>query len=120
MRNVWKGLFVGAVTGAAIGLVLDLGQRLGRGAAQLAGAAGNAVREHGPEVGAAVASFAARGVEQVKDADLPGKARDLAMQLADSSVVETARDTVQSAAEFTRHVADSARTKILDLPGADA
>ncbi len=46
MRNVWKGMVVGALTGAAAGLVLDLGERGAEGAAAL----GGAVAQHAPEV----------------------------------------------------------------------
>lgn len=37
MRNVWKGLAVGAVTGAAIGIVLDGLDRIGRHTTDAAG-----------------------------------------------------------------------------------
>ena len=46
VRNVWKGMVIGALTGAATGLVLDLGERGAEGAAAL----GGAVAQHAPEV----------------------------------------------------------------------
>jgi hypothetical protein len=97
MRNVWKGLMLGAVTGAAIGLTMDSGRQAGRRATELANAAGRALREHGPEVGAVVASAASRGAEQLREADLPGKARDLGARIGDSSLGDTARDAAEQA-----------------------
>ena len=35
MKNVWKGLVIGALTGAGIGLLLDLLEALGRGGRKL-------------------------------------------------------------------------------------
>ena len=46
MRNVWKGMVIGALTGAATGLVLDLGQR---GAEEVT-ALGSAAVDRMPEV----------------------------------------------------------------------
>jgi hypothetical protein len=45
MRNAWKGLIIGAFTGAGIGVLLDGGSSAGRGAA----AAAKAARDHAPE-----------------------------------------------------------------------
>jgi hypothetical protein len=46
VRNVWKGMVIGALTGAATGLALDLGER---GTERVA-ALGGAVVDHAPEV----------------------------------------------------------------------
>jgi hypothetical protein len=46
VKNVWKGMVIGALTGAATGLVLDLGER---GTERVA-ALGGAVVEHAPGV----------------------------------------------------------------------
>ena len=50
MRNIWKGLIVGGLTGAAVGLVLD-GLKWG---ADAAGALGDRVIHHTPEVASKV------------------------------------------------------------------
>ena len=50
MRNVWKGLIVGGLTGAAAGLVLD-GLNWG---AEAAGTLGDRVIQHAPEVASKV------------------------------------------------------------------
>jgi hypothetical protein len=88
MNNVWKGLAVGAIVGAAIGLVLDLVGRVGKGAAAVADLA----REHGPDVMAAVASAASTGAERLRDADLPDKLRQAARAAAESDVAASIRD----------------------------
>ena len=96
MRNVWLGLMFGAATGAAIGVSLDLGEAARRGAVQTAEAAGKALQEHGPEFAAAVGTAVARGAEQVKAADVPGKARDLAARAGHSGVADSARKAARN------------------------
>ena len=46
MKNVWKGMVLGALTGAATGAALDMGKRGAEGVTALSGA----VVEHVPEV----------------------------------------------------------------------
>lgn len=50
MRNIWKGLIVGGLTGAAAGLVLD-GLNWG---ADAAGTLGDRIIHHAPEVASKV------------------------------------------------------------------
>ena len=64
MKNVWKGLTVGALVGAAVGVVLDLLEATGRGAAQVSARAKTG------------ASHLAEIVED-KIEELPDKIRDL-------------------------------------------
>jgi hypothetical protein len=78
MKNVWKGLVVGAFTGAGIGLVLDL---LEGGAQKLAaaeGRVGDAVQEHAPDVAASVRHRVSGVVSRVQAADLPEHFREAA------------------------------------------
>jgi hypothetical protein len=96
MRNVWKGLAMGALTGAAVGIGLDWGDCAGRTVKGLAQATGRGVREHGPEAVAAVGEAAARAGQRIKDADLPSRAqetaRDLAGRAADSPPARVVRE----------------------------
>ena len=46
MRNVWKGFIIGGVTGAAVGLILELLGGVREGAA----AAADLARERGPRL----------------------------------------------------------------------
>lgn len=45
MKNVWRGMMVGAGTGAVIGMVLDASHRAGRKAADTADKAAHVVKE---------------------------------------------------------------------------
>jgi hypothetical protein len=96
MRNVWKGLTLGALTGAAVGIALDWGDSAGQTVRSLAESTGRSVREHGPEAVAAVGGAAARAGQRIKDADLPSRAqetaRDLAGRAADSAPARTVRE----------------------------
>lgn len=50
MRNVWKGLTVGAFAGAGVGVALDLFGRAGRGASSAASRAGEATKAEAKHV----------------------------------------------------------------------
>jgi len=75
VRNVWKGMVIGALTGAATGLALDLGERGAAGAAALGGAA----VDHAPEVAGhvrqAVSDALATAGEHHRLSEVPAKAR---------------------------------------------
>jgi len=78
MRNVWKGLIIGGLTGAAAGMVLD-GMSWGAGAAALLG---DRAIHHAPEVVArvrgTVGDAVVDGAERVQASDIPGRLRDAA------------------------------------------
>jgi hypothetical protein len=97
---------IGAVTGAAIGVSLDLGEAAQQGAAQAAEAAGKALQEHGPEFAASVGTAVARGAKHVKAADLPGKARDLATRASHSGAADSAREAAQKVAGNARDMGE--------------
>ena len=71
MRNVWKGMVIGALTGAATGLVLDLGERGGERVAAI----GGSVVEHAPEVAGhvrqAVSDAVSSAVDHSRSSDVP-------------------------------------------------
>lgn len=95
MKNVWKGLIIGALTGAGIGLLLDLLEALGRGGRQLSRQA----REE-------AAHLASVTEAKVKDADLPERAKHVA-----EAVVEKVKDAdlPDRAAHAAEAVVDRAR-----------
>lgn len=115
MRNMLRGLMVGAVVGAAIGLILDWMKQSEDGASGAAESVARVVREHGPELGAAVAAAASKGVERLKQADLPGKARDVAERASDSDAVDRARGVAHSLADSTRKAAEAVPDQAQDL-----
>jgi hypothetical protein len=73
MRNVWKGLIIGGLTGAAAGMVLD-GMAWGAGTAAVIG---DRAIHHAPDVAArvreTVGDAVAERAERVQSADLPGR-----------------------------------------------
>ena len=78
MRNTWKGFTIGALTGMLGGVVLDLAARTRARAGHLVDQAAQrapAIAERIPDTASHVAH---RTVEAVREADIPGVARDLA------------------------------------------
>jgi hypothetical protein len=75
VRNVWKGLVIGGLTGAAAGLALDLGERGVQGASAL----GEAVVHHAPEVAGHVRNTVNDAVSaastRASHSELPAQAR---------------------------------------------
>src|ERR1035441_8705262 len=104
MRNVWKGLIVGAVTGAAVGVLLDLPARARAGGA----AAAELARERGPRAAETIASAAAAGADRVRQADLPRKVREAAQQADLPRKVREVREAAQQA-ELPRKVREAAQ-----------
>jgi hypothetical protein len=109
MRNVWKGLIVGAVTGAAVGVLLDLPARARAGGA----AAAELARERGPRAAETIASAAAAGADRVRQADLPRKVREAAQQadlpgkVREAAHTVAASDTAQSLRQASASAADA-------------
>ncbi len=60
MRNVWKGMVIGALTGAAAGLALDLGEQ----GVEKAAALGGAVARLAPDVADRALDLGERGAER--------------------------------------------------------
>jgi hypothetical protein len=80
MRNVWKGLIVGGLTGVVAGKILDSLA----GASKKASALGDQVLEHAPDAGHLVQSVADKAGEWLHDADVPEQVRSVAHRLKDS------------------------------------
>jgi guanyl-specific ribonuclease Sa len=77
MKNVWKGMVVGALVGAG----LDAAASIGRGGTELANTAAH----------------------KIQHADLPDKARTVLDDFAHSGNVAKAKDAVAHVADATRH-----------------
>jgi hypothetical protein len=101
MRNVWKGLVVGGLTGVTAGVVLDSLSRAAKKAADV----GDQVREHAPEAGRWVQSVTDKAGEWLQDADVPEHVRSVAQKLKDSDVAarvtDASHDIVTAAKEAT-------------------
>ena len=124
MKNVWKGLVVGALTGAGIGLVVDLlealGQRGRRLSVQARGEASHLATVAETKLKEAELPDRARGAadklaDKVKDAELPDRARDAADKLADkvkdAELPDRARDAADKLADKVKdaELPDAAR-----------
>ena len=64
MKNVWRGM----ILGAGIGFVLDVTRRVGHDTAHLAEAATQSLKERGPELAHRVRGKAAQTVRHAKNA----------------------------------------------------
>ena len=101
MRNVWKGLVVGGLTGVTAGVVLDSISRASKKAVEL----GGQVRDHAPEAGRWVQSLSEKASDRIHDADVPEHLRGAAQRVKDSDaahrVVEAGGEVVKAAKEAT-------------------
>ena len=126
MRNVWRGLAVGALVGAFVGILLDMANRTKRAFSDSYESTRSTVREHGPEAVAALKGFAAHAVEQVREADIPAKVKDAASTAADkaSEFGEVAAEKVSGvagdASDKAGEVAEVAAEKAKAASGAAA
>jgi hypothetical protein len=72
MRNIWKGMVLGAVTGALIGFVMDLMARAGEAAVDV----GHRVHDRIPEVVEQSRRAGHAAVERVRDSDVVASAKE--------------------------------------------
>jgi hypothetical protein len=93
MRNIWKGLIVGGLTGAGAGIALDV---LGR-AAQLVGIAGKRAAYMAPEAADRVKSAVNAGVTQIREADIGDKVRDRATGTVEKVIATEQADQARAA-----------------------
>jgi hypothetical protein len=82
MNNVWKGLFVGGLTGVAAGFALDSLTRTSDKAKNL----GKQVADRAPDAGKWVHSVTENTRELLRDSDLPERLREAAQKVKDSDV----------------------------------
>jgi hypothetical protein len=103
MRNVWKGLVVGGLTGVVAGIVLDSIA----GASKKALAVGDQVREHAPEAGRWLHSVTDKAGEWIHDADVPDHVRGVAERVKESDatnqVKQASHGVVSAAKEAVAH-----------------
>ena len=106
MKNVWKGLVVGGLTGVTAGIVIDSFTRAPEKAKNLT----RQVREHAPEAGRWVQSVAERAGEIVHDSDAPDVVRDTVRRVKDSPAAKTAaKNAAKTAAKVTSDAATAAK-----------
>ena len=102
MRNVWKGLIVGGLTGVAAGVILDLIS----GAAEQAGEAGRKVKGRAPDFASKFAHVATEAAGAIRETGLPEKARmaadRAAEQLREAELGDKAKRMADRAAEQLR------------------
>jgi hypothetical protein len=103
MRNVWKGLVVGGLTGVAAGLVLDSLHRASRTAAAI----GDQVREHAPEAGRWVQTVSDKAGKWLNDADVPHQVRHVAHRIKESDVADRVADVSNDLVSTARDAAAS-------------
>jgi hypothetical protein len=90
MRNAWKGLVIGALTGAAVGIAMDLVDATARTAQRGAARAADAVSGHLPDAIDKSKEAATRATHVVAE-----KAPDVA-----DSVISTARAALDSSRDW--------------------
>jgi hypothetical protein len=108
VRNVWKGMVIGALTGAAAGLVLDLGERGTEKAVALGGAVGGAVARRAPELADLALDLGERGADRA--ATLGGAVARHAPELSDH-LRQSVTDASSAAADRVRGSSLPSRTK---------
>ena len=104
MRNVWKGLIVGGLTGVTAGIVLDSANRASRKAA----AVGGQVRDHAPDAVRWLHSLTDKAGEWLHDSDFPEHVRETADRLKESDAVRRLADT---SADIVSTVTDSTTSR---------
>lgn len=99
MKNVWKGLIVGGLTGVVAGFALD---GVGR-ASKKAAALGDQVLEHAPEAGRWVQTVTDKAGDWLHEADVPEQVKTVARKLKDTDaavqVADVGHDIVTAARE---------------------
>jgi hypothetical protein len=105
MRNVWKGLIVGAFTGAATGLVLDL---LDGGARQVSSGLESA--SHGVPL---VTDRVREGVSEISDrlqeSELPQRVKDAATKAGQRAAAAASSESAAAARQHASEVAAEAK-----------
>ena len=102
MRNSWKGLVIGGLTGALVGIALDVFASALKQATLIAQNA----RERGPEAVDWLQTVTGGAAKWVHDSDVPDRVREMAQRILDSDFValadETASKVVDAAEDKAR------------------
>jgi hypothetical protein len=96
MKNVWKGLIVGALTGMVGGSVMDMASGVRRKTARVA----QGVIDKAPTVAKAATHKAA---DMLHDAEGPEALRGAAVQVGDSQIAQNAKTIVGQVAAGLGH-----------------
>ena len=91
MKNAWKGLIVGALTGMVGGSAMDMASAARRKTAEVA----HDVIDKAPATAKAATHKAAN---MLHDADVPAKVRDAAVQAGDSDIAKKTKRVARRAA----------------------
>ncbi|HTT87676.1 MAG TPA: hypothetical protein VMF60_09930, partial [Acidimicrobiales bacterium] len=105
MRNVWKGLVVGGLTGVTAGVILDSR----RGASSKASDWGEGLPHRATEATERLQRAGRRVRERRRQAELAGQVRHVAHGAADSEVADRLSDTGSHLRSVTREATGRAR-----------
>jgi hypothetical protein len=112
MKNVWKGLVVGGLTGVAAGAILDLLYR-GSGVARTAGKrAADRTAELAPKAADRLKSVATTGAAKLQDAELGEHVKEIAHRLADAEATDHAREKLEKATKKGAELAHALRDSV--------
>jgi len=114
MRNVWKGLIIGAFTGAATGLVLDVLEGGARHVSTSLEAASKAVPDVSVRLREGVRDGITEITHKVHDADLPHRAEDAAARTRDRALASAEHGSVNDALTAARQQAGDVLTVAKD------
>jgi hypothetical protein len=103
MRNSWKGLVVGGLTGALVGIALDVFASALKQATLIAQNA----RERGPEAADWLQSTTASAVKWLQDSDAPDRAREVAKRILASDLGAASTATASKVVDITENKARS-------------
>jgi hypothetical protein len=106
MRNVWKGMVIGAFTGAAAGLVLDLGERGVERAAALGGAVANRAPKVADHLRDSVGDAVDAASQRARTSDLPAQARATSVD-AHENVTAAVSEGLQLAGEAAQQTKET-------------
>jgi hypothetical protein len=103
MHNKWKGLIVGGLTGAFVGIALDLFASAGEQATRSAEHA----RDRAPEAAEWLQGVTDQAAEWVRGSDVPERVKEVAQHILGSDFVSTANATASKVVEATKSKAHS-------------
>jgi len=98
MRNSWKGLVIGGLTGAGVGILID---GFTKALAQAARGA-EAARDHAPDAMEWLHSVTQRAEKWAVDADVPDRVRHMAQRIVESDLAARLGDAATKVAETTK------------------
>jgi len=110
MKNVWKGLAIGALVGALVGVILDT---LGGGSGQLKDVS-RKFKAQAPAAAGWLSATAEKGAGILSDAQVPDRVRDTVHRVGESGVADQVKDAASQAASQVKVAANQARGSASD------